>query len=359
MGNDLAAYAGRTVMVTGHTGFKGSWLCLWLTRLGARVVGYSLPAHTEPSHFGLLHLDMESVIGDVRDHGALAAAVRRATPDIVFHLAAQPIVRLSYREPSATFATNVQGTINLYEACRASSSVRAVVCVTSDKAYENRELSVGYRETDQLGGSDPYSCSKGCAELVTACYRRSFFSAQLPGGQRLLLASARAGNVIGGGDWSADRIIPDTVRAAAKGEPVAVRNPRSIRPWQHVLEPLSGYLLLGQKLLEGEEEHAGAWNFGPEDEGNVEVAAILERFQAAWPAVRTAFAPDPAGPPETRVLKLDSTKARAGLGWRPAWGWREAVDRTAWWYREYQESGGVRSEDDLKAYLAAQEGRAG
>lgn len=347
-------YRGRTVLVTGHTGFKGSWLCLWLQELGARVVGYALPPPSQPSHFELLKLDMESVIGDVRDLEAVKNVVKRTRPDAVFHLAAQPLVRRSYREPVETFATNVVGTAHVFEACRGCDSVRAIVSVTSDKVYENRESAVPYVEDDTLGGSDPYSASKGCAELVTASYRRSFFPPATYGkDHRVLLGSARAGNVIGGGDWAEDRLIPDAVRAATRGEPVVIRNPRSIRPWQHVLEPLAGYLALGQKLLEGKPEFAEAWNFGPDDEGNIEVGRVINRLHEVWPALRSEPYAGPAGPHETKVLKLDSTKAQRRLGWRPVWGWEEAVSRAGRWHRRLHEGQGVGSSDDLHDYVAA------
>jgi CDP-glucose 4,6-dehydratase len=345
-------YRGQKVLVTGHTGFKGSWLCLWLHELGARVVGYSLPPPTEPSHWRLLKLDLESHAGDVRDPAALADVLNRARPAAVFHLAAQPLVRLSYRETVETFATNVLGTVNLLEACRAVGGVGAVVAVTSDKAYENRESPTGYRETDPLGGSDPYSCSKGCADLVTTCYRESFFSPRGYGvAHHTLLASARAGNVIGGGDWSEDRLIPDAVKAAAQREPVLLRNPRSVRPWQHVLEPLAGYLRLGQRLLEGDVSCAEAWNFGPDDESHVEVETVVAQMGAFWPEVRHTAAAARDGPRETKTLRLDSGKARARLGWRPVWGWAEAVARTALWYRRYYERGAVFSREDLAQYV--------
>ncbi|HBI44761.1 MAG TPA: CDP-glucose 4,6-dehydratase [Planctomycetales bacterium] len=344
-------YHGRTVLVTGHTGFKGSWLCLWLRELGARVVGFSLAPPTEPSHYRLLDLDVESFLGDVRDAAALRAVVERCQPSAVFHLAAQPLVRLSYREPVETLTTNVLGTVNVYEACRAADCVRAIVSITSDKAYQNRESATGYRETDPVGGSDPYSCSKGCAELITSCYRASYFPAHGYGSaHRTLLASARAGNVIGGGDWAEDRLIPDAVKAAARGEPVPLRNPRSVRPWQHVLEPLAGYLLLGARLLEGRPEFAEAWNFGPDAQGEVEVEAVVAKMQESWPALCYYAAPDASGPHETKTLKLDSGKARDRLGWRPVWDWVEAVERTALWYRRYHETGAVRSREDLAQY---------
>ena len=306
-----------------------------------------------PNHHDLVHSGVDSTVGDIRDATSLCAAVERARPEIVFHLAAQPLVRRSYREAAATFEANVQGTVHLYEACRTAESVRAIVCVTSDKVYLNRESEQGYRESDPLGGSDPYSCSKACVELITSSYRSSFFAKpSQPGGHAVLVATARAGNVIGGGDWSEDRLIPDAVKAALRSEPLVVRSPGAVRPRQHVLEPLAGYLLLGQRLLQGESEFADAWNFGPADEGNVRVDRLLRRLQQAWPAVRYQEAPTPPTLHETHCLKLDSHKARSLLGWEPHWGWEEAVDRTAQWYKAYHESGTVLSDGDLDDYLA-------
>jgi CDP-glucose 4,6-dehydratase len=343
-------YRGRAVLVTGHTGFKGSWLCLWLARLGARVAGFSLPPPTHPNHWELLDLSgVTSVIGDVRNPAALTAAFAEHQPEVVFHLAAQPLVRRSYREPVETYTTNVTGTVNVFEACRATPSVRSIVCVTSDKVYENRESSVGYTESDPLGGYDPYSNSKACAELVARCYRQAYFG---PTSGGPLLATARAGNVIGGGDWAEDRLIPDAIRAASTGEPVRIRNPRAVRPWQHVLDPLAGYLLLGAKLLAGDRSAADAWNFGPEDDGNVEVQGVIGAARAAWPAVRMEVTGDPTAPHETKVLKLDAAKARSVLGWLPVWPWRDAVRHTIEWYRAHYEAGTVTSDQGLARYLA-------
>lgn len=345
-------YRGQKVLVTGHTGFKGSWLCLWLRELGAQVVGYALPPPTEPNHFQLLNLDMESNFGDIRDLNALFNTVKRTNPVAVFHLAAQPLVRRSYREPVDTFTTNILGTVNILEACRNCDSVRAIISVTSDKVYENRESTIPYVEEDNLGGSDPYSSSKSCAELVTSSYRQSYFHPNDFGTKHhVLLASARAGNVIGGGDWAEDRLIPDAVRAASRGETIVIRNPRSIRPWQHVLEPLAGYLALGQKLLEGRTSFAEAWNFGPDDEGNVEVGNIIDRLVQVWPAIRSDGDMGPAGPHETKILKLNSAKAQRSLGWRPVWGWQEAVDRAGNWYRRQHEGKGIASHTDLSDYV--------
>lgn len=347
-------YAGKTALVTGHSGFKGSWLALWLEELGCRVIGYSLPAPTEPNHLGALSLRCTSLLGDIRDRSHLAAIVLEHRPDIVFHLAAQPLVRRSYRDPVETFETNVLGTVSVCEACRAVDSVRAIVCVTSDKVYENRECGWGYRETDTLGGHDPYSSSKACTELVAACYRNSYFARAEHGRTHdTLLATARAGNVIGGGDWAEDRLVPDLVKATTSDRPLLVRNPLSVRPWQHVLEPLSGYLLLGQKLLRGETSFAEAWNFGPAEEGAVAVQSIVRQFCEVWPRVRYEMQPQAGAPHEAGLLKLDSSKAQRQMGWSPVWNWTDAVATTAEWYSHFHEKGAVRTRRDLDDYIAA------
>ncbi len=323
-------------MVTGHTGFKGSWLSLWLKELGAEVVGYALEPNTDPSHFELLNLDMYSAIGDIRDKEKLEKTFMNFKPEIVFHLAAQPLVRRSYREPHETFETNVMGLINVFEACRKTESVRAIINVTSDKCYENKEWVWGYRENDSMGGYDPYSASKGCAELVTSSYRNSFFNLETYGKtHNILLASARAGNVIGGGDWSEDRLVPDIVMAASKKEKVIIRNPNATRPWQHVLEPLNGYLLLGQKLLEGKKEFAEGWNFGPNDEGNIKVIDVLESMKKHWDKIEYEVHQDTNQPHEANLLKLDCSKAHAKLGWKPKWNAEIAFEKTVEWYREF------------------------
>ncbi len=333
----------RKVFVTGHTGFKGSWLALWLQTLGARIVGYSLAEPTsDPSLFKLSHAaeGMESLTGDVRDLEALTRAVSDSRAEVVFHMAAQSLVRRSYADPAGTYATNVAGTVNLLEAVRRAGGVRAVVVVTSDKCYENREWVWGYRETDRLGGHDPYSNSKACAELVTDAYRRSFFAdgatASSSSSIATAVASARAGNVIGGGDWAEDRLLPDIFRAVAAGREVVIRNPDAVRPWQHVLEPLAGYLLLAERLC-GDDgaRFAEAWNFGPREEDARPVAWVVERLTELWgesAPVRTRDA-SAANPHEARYLKLDCSKARALLGWRPRWTIDEALAATVEWYR--------------------------
>jgi CDP-glucose 4,6-dehydratase len=352
-----AAYAGTRVFVTGHTGFKGAWLTEWLTLLGAEVSGYALEPPTAPNLFdalGLAHR-MKHVLGDVRDHDRLSAELRAAQPSIVFHLAAQAIVRRAYGAPRETLETNVMGTVNVLEAARTSSSVRAVVIVTSDKCYDERDGGGPYRETDPMGGRDPYSASKGAAEIVTAAYRSSFFR------ERIAVASVSAGNVIGGGDWAADRIIPDCVRAVVAGQPVVVRNPDAVRPWQHVLEPLSGYLRLGRLLLEDGRRFEGPWNFGPLDASEARsVRWLVERFLAEWGSGSWAMPADEGRPQhEAPVLRLDSSKARDQLGWRPVWDAPAAIRQTATWYREFHRAPqGARQlvAEQIDAYVREAEG---
>jgi CDP-glucose 4,6-dehydratase len=330
---DPGFWRGRRVLVTGHTGFKGSWLSLWLQSLGAEVTGFSDGVPTQPSLYELARVGagMESVVGDVRDAAAVAAALAGCKPEVVIHMAAQPLVRRSFAEPRATYETNVMGTVNLLEAVRLDGGVRAVVNVTTDKCYENREWEWGYREDEAMGGHDPYSSSKGAAELVTSAYRRSFFSD--PEGPRL--ASARAGNVIGGGDWGEDRLVPDLMRAALAGETAQVRNPNSIRPWQHVVNPLSGYLVLSQAIWESP-RHAGGWNFGPPDEEARPVGWLIERLASLWPERVRWAVDDGPHPHEANYLKLDSSRARSRLGWRPLVALDLALAETAAWYRELE-----------------------
>jgi len=325
-------WAGKRALVTGHTGFKGGWLSLWLSSLGAKVTGYALEPSTDPSLWPLLGLEGEvaSHTADVRDYPALARIFKEMRPEIVFHLAAQSLVRSSYEDPVGTYATNVMGTVHVLEAVRQARSVRVAVNVTSDKCYENREWDRGYREDDSMGGRDPYSSSKGCAELVTAAYRRSFFDNYR---DTASLASVRAGNVIGGGDWAADRLIPDFVRATLLGVPVEIRNPESIRPWQHVLEPLYGYLLLAERLWEDGTAHAGGWNFGPDDDDAVPVAKVASVLASLWGEPARWVAAPGSHPHEARFLKLDSTKARELLHWKPRLGLQTALAWTVEWYK--------------------------
>jgi CDP-glucose 4,6-dehydratase len=348
-----SAYQNKRVLVTGHTGFKGSWLTLWLSQMGAKITGYSLQPPTEPNHFQLLNLNINSVIGDIRDTNKLQAVLRDQQPEIIFHLAAQAIVRLSYQNPVETFTSNVLGTINVLEAARSVRTVRAIVNVTSDKCYENREWPWGYREIDALGGYDPYSASKGCAEIVTSCWRNSFFNPKDYGKtHQTLLASTRAGNVIGGGDWASDRLIPDVMRAVHQNEKVKIRNPQATRPWQHVLDPLSGYLLLGQKLLEGRKEFAEAWNFGPSEEGNVTVGEIVHQVKRVWPKIDYVIHQNQDQPHEAGLLRLDCSKARTKLKWMPAWTGNDAIDKTTLWYKAFYESSEILSPEHLNHYVA-------
>ena len=328
-------YRGRRVLVTGHTGFKGSWLSMWLRDAGAEVTGYALePEPGRPSLFELARVasGMHSIIGDVRDRPALDRALRNARAEVVFHLAAQSLVRRSYAEPVATFETNVLGTANLLDAIRRVDSVRSVVVVTSDKCYDNRDLERGYTEDDPLGGHDPYSASKGCQEIVAAAFRKSFL-----GARGVAVASARAGNVIGGGDWSQDRLVADLMSAAAHEEIAIVRNPDSVRPWQHVLEPLRGYLMLGSALHDEGAAWAEGWNFGPNLTDAISVRDLVGRMSAAWPRVRTQIAAQTGAPHEARLLRLDNTKARDRLGWTPALALDETIELTVKWYRAVSE----------------------
>jgi CDP-glucose 4,6-dehydratase len=341
-------FRGRSVLLTGHTGFKGSWLTLLLQALGARVTGIALPPEVSPSHWELLGLDIEEHRLDIRDADALHRAVVEARPEVVFHLAAQSLVRRSYREPLETWSTNVTGTANLLDACRRIPTVRVIVVVTTDKCYENREWPWGYREIDPLGGRDPYSASKAAAELVASSYRASFFQ----GEGAALVATARAGNVIGGGDWSEDRLIPDLVKGLREGKPAPIRFPNSTRPWQHVLDPLSGYLRLSQLLLHGSRALADAWNFGPDPEGNRTVREMLGRLQHHWPALSWRIDQDPQAH-ESSLLYIDASKARKDLGWRPVYSFEDSVRLTADWYRKFQETGTVASQRQVEEYLSA------
>jgi len=327
-----AFWKGKAVFLTGHTGFKGSWLSLWLQSLGARVTGYALEPPTKPSLFELVGVAraMESITGDVRDLAALKKALHNASPQLVIHMAAQSLVRESYADPVGTYATNIIGTVNLLEAVRDAKSVRTVVIVTSDKCYENREWLWGYREDEAMGGHDPYSSSKGCAELVTAAYRRSFFSPA-----SAAVASARAGNVIGGGDWSKDRLVPDAISAFISRKALRVRSPNAVRPWQYVLDPLSGYLTLAERLWEDGPAYAGAWNFGPAEDDVRPVSWIVGELARRW-GNDAAWESDPAPQPhEAGLLKLDCAKARARLNWRPRVELETALDWTIDWYRKY------------------------
>ena len=336
MDKHLKLYKKKRVLLTGHTGFKGSWLAVWLKMLGADVLGYSLKPNTNPSLFNVLETGsrIHSVIGDINDAKKLKRIFSGFRPEIVFHLAAQPLVRLSYKEPKLTYETNVIGTVNLLEAVRNTGSVDACLVITTDKCYENKEWTYGYRENDPLGGYDPYSSSKACAELVTSAYRLSFFHPEQFGKKhRTVLSSARAGNIIGGGDWNSDRLLPDCIKALAKNERIIIRNPRAVRPWQYVLEPLYGYLLLTAKMLANGPESAGAWNFGPSDDFlNVEglVKLVVRCWGKGRYIIKTKKDLHEAG-----MLKLDASKAKTYLGWHPEYNLCEAVKRTVDWYKAY------------------------
>lgn len=345
------AFAGKRVLVTGDTGFKGSWLCLWLHQLGAKVLGYALPPEGPQDHFILLGLDkmIEHVDGDILDKPKLDAVFERFQPEVVFHLAAQPLVRYSYDKPKLTFDTNVAGSVNVLEAIRASSSVKALVYVTSDKAYKNKEWIWGYRENDELGGHDPYSASKAAAELLFSSYQDSFFSKREGFGA----ATVRAGNVIGGGDWALDRIVPDSIRALRQDRPIHLRNPNSTRPWQHVLEPLSGYLMTAARLLEEPKRYAGAWNFGPDSESIRTVGELARMVVKGWGAGEVVVAEQVNAPHEATLLHLNCDKAHQLMRWRPKWNADRAVAETVSWYRqvhEGEEALGISSQQVL-AYM--------
>lgn len=349
-----AFWPGKKVFLTGHTGFKGSWLSLWLQQLGAEVTGYALPPPTNPSLFEVANIaqGMKSLIGDIRDGDTLRQAMCEAVPSIVIHMAAQPLVRYSYANPVETYSTNVMGTVNLLEAVRATDSVRVVVNITSDKCYENREWVWGYRENEAMGGYDPYSNSKGCAELVTAAYRNSYFHPEKYQEHRVALASARAGNVIGGGDWAEDRLIPDIMRAISQGKPVNIRNPHAIRPWQHVLEPLSGYLLLAKKLYQEGGDYAEGWNFGPHDQDAKSVQWIVERLTQTWGESASWVLDGHDHPHEAHYLKLDCAKAKAHLNWSPRWHLHDALQAIIVWHRAYHDGKNMRelTLSQIKAY---------
>lgn len=324
---DQAFWNEKKVFLTGHTGFKGSWLSLWLTSMGAHVTGYSLEPNTKPSLFELLSVDgliTKHIIGDIRDRDSLQFAMQEAAPDIVIHMAAQPLVRESYKNPVDTYTTNVMGTVNLFESVRACDNVSVVLNVTTDKCYDNKEWVWGYREDEPLGGYDPYSSSKACSELVTSAYRNSFFN---HADRYVAVASARAGNVIGGGDWAEDRLVPDCIRSILSGKPVCIRNPHSIRPWQHVLEPLSGYLLLAQNLYLHGRDFASAWNFGPRDEDAKPVEWIVNKICKKWGRGASYQIDSSPQPHEAHYLKLDCSKATNGLKWQPKWSLEQAIDK--------------------------------
>ncbi len=347
------SWQGRKVFLTGHTGFKGGWLALWLAKLGANVRGYALDPSTDPALFTVARVGsvIEDLRGDIRDGNKLERAITEFAPEIVFHLAAQPLVRASYDDPIGTYETNVIGTARMLDSVRRTPSVRAVVSVTTDKCYENKEWIWPYRETDPLGGYDPYSSSKACAEIVTAAYRQSYFPVEAlgkPGGHMVAVATGRAGNVIGGGDWSIDRLLPDLVRGFLSGEPVLIRRPHAIRPWQHVLEPLHGYIRLAERLLTHDPRYASAYNFGPIEDDAKPVAWIADRMTGFWGDGASWVLDDAPSPHEAGYLKLDASRARADLGWAPKLRLEVALEFLVQWYRAWQ------AQSDMHAFTLGQ-----
>lgn len=353
---NLKFWRGRRVLITGHTGFKGSWLSLWLQKAGANVIGYALKPPTQPSLFEVADVaeGMISVEGDIREMGLLQKTIAQYRPEIIIHMAAQPLVRYSYQHPAETYATNVMGTVNLLEAVRQAKDIRVVVNITSDKCYENREWVWGYRENEAMGGRDPYSSSKGCAELVSAAYRNSYFSPKTYDDHRVGLASARAGNVVGGGDWADDRLIPDIIRAIMAGESVLIRSPNAIRPWQHVLEPLNGYLTLAENLWTSGATYAEGWNFGPNDEDVRPVSWIVEQLIQLWGEGARWELDTQANPHEATYLKLDCAKAKNRLKWSPKLDLATTLNWIVEWYRAYLNNENMRrlTETQIERYEA-------
>ena len=344
----------KKVFVTGHTGFKGSWLCLWLQRMGAEVIGYALSPATNPSHSTLAHIEqgMTSITGDIRDTSKLHRVFAEHRPEIVLHLAAQALVREAYTQPVDTYSVNVMGTVNLFEAVKCAEGVKVVVNVTSDKCYDNREWPWPYRENDALGGKDPYSASKACAELITSSYRESFFPLLEYHRHGVALATARAGNVIGGGDWGKDRLIPDLIDAFRHGEAAHIRYPQAVRPWQHVLEPLRGYLCLAERLWQAGPDYSGAWNFGPKDDAAQPVSRLVERIAYLWGDGAHWKADEGTHPAESQNLRLDCSKANTLLGWTPRLSLDEGLQLTVDWYRAWNEGSDIRtySLEQIAAY---------
>ena len=344
-------WKGKRVFITGHTGFKGSWLSLWLQQMGAEVKGFSLEPPTTPSLFEVDKVadHMQSEIGDIRDLTKLSQSIVSFNPDILLHLAAQPLVRYSYREPVETYSTNVMGTVNVLEASRQANNLKTIVVITTDKCYENREWEWGYRENEPMGGYDPYSNSKGCAELVVSAYRRSFFNSN----DTAAVASARAGNVVGGGDWAEDRLIPDILRAFEKQQPVIIRNPLSTRPWQHVLEPLSGYLVLAQHLWQEGQTFAEGWNFGPKDDDCRPVQWILDKMVHFWGKGAYYEIDKSQQPHEANFLKLDCSKAATRLKWHPQWRLEYTLEKITTWHRAWLDRKNMKNHclEEIKDYM--------
>lgn len=344
-------YKNKTVLVTGHTGFKGSWLVYWLNKMGANVIGYSLKAPTVPNHIELLSFEIPSIIGDIRDLNKLNKTFEKYKPDIVFHLAAQALVKFSYENPIETYDTNVMGTLKIFEICK-KHNVKAIINITSDKAYDNKEWIWGYRENDPLGGYDPYSSSKGCADILTNSYRNSYFNiTKYKDSHNTLLASCRAGNVIGGGDWAQDRLLSDIIVSVSQNKKVHIRNPKATRPWQHVLEPLSGYLLIGQKLLEEKVEFSDAWNFGPSYEESIPVEEVVKKVKKYWNRIDYEINYNPNQLHEANLLKLDSSKAHIMLKWNTVWNSETTIEKTVKWYKSFYDKKTVLTNNHLKAYI--------
>lgn len=343
-------WKGKRVLITGHSGFKGGWLALWLQDLGAIVTGFSLNPPTVPNLFSSANVaeQMDSIEGDIRDFDNLHKAIKKSKPQIVFHLAAQPLVRTSYEDPIDTYTTNVIGTLNVLESIRKTTGVKVIIIITSDKCYENKEWVWGYRENDPMGGHDPYSSSKGCAEILTASYRRSFYPPETISSHGLAIATARAGNVIGGGDWAKDRLIPDVMKALTNNKPVIIRNPGAIRPWQHVLDPLHGYLMLAEKSWNEGSIYADAWNFGPQSIDTQPVSWIVDRFCKLWNKSAQWHQDDENHPHESHNLKLDCSKANKYLNWIPRWNLEKALDMTITWYKAYEKK------EDMHEYTMSQ-----
>lgn len=340
-----SAYKNKRVFITGHTGFKGSWLTFWLQEIGAEIAGYSL-APDELSHFNLLNLKVKNYFNDINDEKTLEKAMMEFKPDIVFHLAAQPLVRDSYDDPITTYNTNVTGSLKVYLAAL-KANVPALVSITTDKVYENKETLKGYEETDQLGGHDPYSSSKACMEIMTESFKKSFLNKG-----HMLLATARAGNVIGGGDWAKDRLLPDFVKNASKNQPTPIRNPKSIRPWQHVLEPVHGYLMLGEKLMNNEVEFATAFNFGPVLADNLTVSQVGEIAKRSWDAINLKLEIDPSQRHEANLLMLNIDKSEKILKWKPTWSAEKAIAHTINWYKNYYLESKTITRQDLESYIS-------
>ncbi|MCB9025445.1 MAG: CDP-glucose 4,6-dehydratase [Bdellovibrionaceae bacterium] len=348
--NILKIFKNRKVLITGHTGFKGSWLSLWLSKLGANILGLSFDIPTEPSHFKLTNPVLNHVIADIRNPKEIQNIIINFEPEIVFHMAAQSLVRSSYENPVETFETNIMGTIHVLESLRhIKSKVKSVIVVTSDKCYENKEKYHAYKESDPLGGYDPYSASKACTEIVTSSYQRSFFPvAEYGNSHQCLIASVRAGNVIGGGDWSDFRLLPDVYRAYARGEVLVIKSPKSIRPWQHVLEPLRGYMMLAGKLLKGETQYIGAWNFGPNQESCIQVDEVLSKIQLYLPKLK--YRVELNNVHEAQLLMLDSQKAKTILGWKPILNIDNAIELTSNWYQKYYDENMILSHNQIADY---------